>query len=586
VTSTKPLRLLSPVGLVDRIGETPRRRLLAWLEWERAAADGRVAAPSGRPAFPRPTERTDGEHFAAFCRLLRHTKGSFAGRPFELEAWEREFCGELLRFDDQGRRVYRIGLLGIPRKNGKTTLVAAIALYLGSPCEAEPEPEVLLTAGSKDQAGPLFKQAARFIEKGDPVLEHDFDPLATTILRRDGSAGTIVRLSSDGKLHHGANPNGTAVDELHAWITPKQVEMWAALTTAEGARDDPVMAVITTAGHNLETILGELYRAARESPLVELRPEFGAGGFEMRDPEAGMLVQWYGVDAQTVTAVEPELRFTDPEAWAQLVDAFVAANPAEHRSRARLERDLIDRRQDGPTKIRLYGNGWTTAKARWISDVDWYRARELELEAGPTQERLLDELEAVAEQGYAAAVGVDAARTRDTSAVGWCWKDDEGLYHVRARVWSVRRDAPAHVHVDGRRIRNGELRDFIRGPIASRVPVLGVFYDERFFSSEADELDDDGFVVVEMHQGQVEMETAWNAFYDDVPELVRHPADHVLTAHVQAAAGEKAERGWRVRKLRATSPIDALAAVVMARHGAASLDYTPDDGGGLLVLGR
>lgn len=570
-------------GALLIVGLSPRRKLLAWREWERRVAAGELAAPSGRPTFKRPTERTDGDHFAAFCRLLQHTKGPFAGRTFELEQWELEHVREALRFDDEGQRIYRFVLLGIPRKNGKSTFVAAVALYLGSPVEGEPEPEVLLTAGSKDQAGPLFNQARRFIEKAPP-LRYDYSPLKIEIQRTDDSGGVVKRLSADGKLHHGANPNGTAADELHGWVTPKQVEMWAALTTAEGARESAIFYAITTAGSNLETILGAQYRGARDSPLRVDRPEWGSAGFEVRDEAAGMLVQWYGLDGSKVTDVDPNLRFTDADAWAELVDEFVRANPASWRTRERLEADLIDRRQDGSTKIRLYGNGWTAAQARWVPESDWRRLAEAD---DPTEEQLLEELEELADRGIGVAIGVDAARTRDTSAVGWAWLDESGRKHLRVRVWTVRRDVRAHVYSTGRRIRNSDLRDYIAGPIASRVAVLGVLYDERYFSSEADELEEDGFTVVEMHQGQPEMEAAWNGFYDDVlDEAIAHPNDPVLNAHVAAAAGEKVERGWRVRKLRATSPIDGLAAGVMAAYGAGTLAELADTSGGLTVLGR
>ena len=102
-------------------------------------------------------------------------------------------------------------------------------------------------------------------------------------------------MAGDGKLNHGLNPSFVVADELASWATPKQVENWAALSTGFGARDDAIKWVISTSGYDLETILGELYRAAWESELKQMRPEMGGGGFVVRDPEARLLVHCYAV---------------------------------------------------------------------------------------------------------------------------------------------------------------------------------------------------------------------------------------------------------------------------------------------------
>lgn len=519
-------------SIIEAVGLSPRRRLLAGDD---------------------PGVRTDGEHFARFCEeLCRHTKGRWAGRPLALEPWQRAYFDEALRFDDEGRRIYRRCFKGIPRKNGKSTETSALALYLGSPAEGEAEPEVILAAGSREQAGPLFEQAIGFVDTS-PTLSRDYTAQKIGI-ECAANRGRIRRIAADGKLAHGLNPSAIAADELHAWITPKQRELWAALTTADGARDDAQSHVITTAGYDLSTILGELYTAARDSEFYEPRPDMGPGGFVTQDEENGLLVWWWGI--ATNTSLED-------------VEAFQLANPASWRTVQRLARDLADPFVDEPTKLRLYGNVWTAAKDRWIAHDVWQGLR------GPT-EIPLDE---------PVCVGVDAARTRDTTACVWAWRSPEGRIVIRARVWTTRADAPAHVRVQSARLNNDDVRDFIAAELNERYRVSHVLYDERYFSSQADDLSDDGFNVVEMHQGKPEMLEAVDTFYGAaVNGELEHDGDDVLTAHIAATAGQKTERGWKISKVRATNPIDATVAACMARWGAENFTSSVYESSGLTIL--
>ena len=81
--------------------------------------------------MPTASPATQGGHVAAFAaEYCRHTKGRWAGSPVTFEPWQAAFLDEAFRLDDGGRRVYRNVLLGLPRKNGKSTLAAALALYL------------------------------------------------------------------------------------------------------------------------------------------------------------------------------------------------------------------------------------------------------------------------------------------------------------------------------------------------------------------------------------------------------------------------------------------------------------------------
>jgi phage terminase large subunit-like protein len=105
-----------------------------------------------------------GDRVAKFVhQFVRQTKGRWAGVPLTLEPWQKEVLDELYLVDSDGNFVYREALIGIPRKNGKSTLMSAIALY-GLLASGEQGAEVYAAAASKDQARIVFDQARQFVE--------------------------------------------------------------------------------------------------------------------------------------------------------------------------------------------------------------------------------------------------------------------------------------------------------------------------------------------------------------------------------------------------------------------------------------
>ena len=113
----------------------------------------------------------DGLHFSSFTsQFLRHTKSSWAESPFILEPWQQEWATELLRREN-GRRVYREALLGIARKNGKSALCSALALY------ALVVEGALYEPGAEVYAAAASKEAKKEIEEVRPAEEnHGVDP--------------------------------------------------------------------------------------------------------------------------------------------------------------------------------------------------------------------------------------------------------------------------------------------------------------------------------------------------------------------------------------------------------------------------
>src|SRR5439155_17620046 len=99
-----------------------------------------------------------------FPPFLVHPRGPLIGTPFRLEPWQQRFLREFYRRDKQGRRLYRLGLLAMPRGCGKTPLAAGLALY--ELVSRQDAPEVYFAAGSKEQASIGLGFARAFVAQG------------------------------------------------------------------------------------------------------------------------------------------------------------------------------------------------------------------------------------------------------------------------------------------------------------------------------------------------------------------------------------------------------------------------------------
>lgn len=498
-----------------------------------------------------------GEHFARFCATyLRHHQrvpgGPKPGSPFELVEYQREFFNEALEVDDGGSRAWSTAVMVIPRKNGKTTINSALALYFCSPADGEEMPEVILAAAAKKQAGKLYDHARAFIDHpryAVPALRALFLAGASE-LRCPAMGGKIERVAGDGDNNHSLDPSAVVADELHTWSTPKQCENWRALTTADGGRLDPLVVGISTEGADDDNELARLLERVVEGDATEV--EHRRPGLTIyRDRGSRILVFVYAVSSSATLAD---------------IDEFMQANPAPWRTRERVAQDLANRRNDEPTRLRLYGNRRGAGAGRWIADdkIDQLVARGSGVE--------------IPAKAAQVVVAVDGAISRDTTACSWSWRSPGGLIVQRSRVWSCREDRPHDVFVPGGRLDNDLVRDYI---LENLVPAFGVelvFYDERYFETQAKDLSDQGLMCVEMHQGKTEMRAAWDEYYHDVHEgtaptiaLGGEPRSlATLRQHIRNAVGSLTDRGWYVTKKGGKNSIlviDGLASCVMGAYG-------------------
>ena len=189
-------------------------------------------------------------HALRFFDFLKHSKGKWARQPFVLSDWQAFWTAIMfgwLRFD--GTRRYRKAYFRVARKNGKTTWIAGIGLYLFVG-DGEAGAEIFTAATKLSQAKLIHVESEMMVRQSKELSKH------ITIQRNnlfiDGTSCKYVPLGADAKTEDGLNPHGALIDELHAH--PSR-ELYDVIDSATGAREQPLMLMITTAGFGgLETI--------------------------------------------------------------------------------------------------------------------------------------------------------------------------------------------------------------------------------------------------------------------------------------------------------------------------------------------
>jgi phage terminase large subunit-like protein len=179
-----------------------------------------------------------------FLQLLKLT-GDFFGQPFVLLPWQSEIIREVYgTVDENGRRQYKYAYLEIPKKNGKTELIASLAIdhLLNDP----PSGQIYCCAAERDQAGLVYEAAKSKIEQ-DPFLANFLEVVDSKKLIRNPETGTFIKvLSAEAYSKHGINPTVIIFDELHAL---QKRDLWDTMTFGSGsARKEQLIWIITTAG--------------------------------------------------------------------------------------------------------------------------------------------------------------------------------------------------------------------------------------------------------------------------------------------------------------------------------------------------
>lgn len=202
------------------------------------------------------------EKVVKFINNLKHTKGVWHGVPFDLLPWQDKIIRDIFgNVKENGFRQYNTAYVEIPKKNGKSEIAAAIALYLTC-ADNEWGAEVYGCAADRQQASIVFDVAVDMVDQC-PALKKRIKPVISQKRLVYMPLGSFYQvLSSEAFSKHGLNVHGVIFDELHA--QPNR-ELYDVMTKGSGdARMQPLFFLITTAGTDRNSICYEVHQKAED----------------------------------------------------------------------------------------------------------------------------------------------------------------------------------------------------------------------------------------------------------------------------------------------------------------------------------
>ena len=432
------------------------------------------------------------------------SKGIRSGQALELTPWQRQLITALYERRADGLLRYKRSVIGLGRKNGKSLLGSLIALY--GLIEGEHGAEVYSAAGDRRQARVVFDEAKWQVQQSSALSQ--ICKVYRDVIEVPSTHSIYRVLSSDAKLQQGLNPSTVVFDELH--VQPNS-ELWDALTLGSGARKDPQIVAITTAGYDMQSICGLLYGYGQKVCRGEIDDEtFGFWWWEAGE----------GCD------------LNDRQAWLE-------ANPNLAEGLLDWEDMEIAVKQTSEVSVRRYRlNQWVrTAEDSWLPQGAWELCRS-DLQLQP---------------GAATWVGVDMALKRDTTAVVLVQKH-EGRVVARAKIWLP----------EGGVLDVSGVESYLR-EIAQQYDIQEIAFDPAFFMRTAEALAEDGFPMVEFPQSPQRMIPACGNLYElIVNQKIAHDGNPLFSDHVLSAAQRVKDNGWTLSKGKSKRKIDAVIALAIA----------------------
>lgn len=481
------------------------------------------------------------ERAVKFIGSLKHTKGQWAGLNFELQPWQRDgiiipLFGAL---NPDGTRQYRTCFIELPRKNGKTTLAAAIALYLLS-ADGEMGAEVYSAANDKDQASLVFNEAASMARQAPALIRRSRIIDSTKRIIYHPTNSFYRAISSENYTKYGFNAHGIIYDELHA--APDR-DLWDTLITSTGSRRQPLTVVITTAGYDRNSICWEQHDYALKvlKGIIE-------------DPTFLPIIYAAPEDAD----------WQDEEVW-------YACNPALGIFRNLEEmRGLAAKAKEMPalemTFRRLYLNQWTSSAERWMQ-IDLWDAC-----AGKINEKNL--------KGKPCYAGLDLSATTDLTALSLVFPDN-GRYDVLVRFWIPKDTMRKKEHADKVPYSVWAKKGFVTPTegnvidykyithelkaLRGKFDIKEVAFDRWGATKLVQDLQDEGFTIVPFGQGFASMSPPTKELMNLVlGKKIRHGGNPVLRWNVDNLVVNQDPAGnLKPDKAKSTSRIDGVVATIM-----------------------
>ena len=490
-------------------------------------------------------DKSAADYAVAFIENLCHTKGTWAGKPFELIDWQEQIIRDLFgTLKPNGYRQFNTAYIEIPKKQGKSELAAAVALLLTCG-DGEERAEVYGCAADRQQAAIVFDVAADMVRMC-PALSKRVKILASQKRLIYTPTNSFYQvLSAEAYSKHGFNIHGVVFDELH---TQPNRKLFDVMTKGSGdARMQPLYFLITTAGTDTHSICYETHQKAKDI-------------IEGRKIDATFYPVIYGADESD--------DWTDPKVWKKAnpslditvgIDKVKAAcesakqNPGE---------------ENAFRQLRL--NQWVKQAVRWMPMEKWDKC------AFAVDE---DELE-----GRVCYGGLDLSSTTDITAFVLVFPplDEEDKYIILPYFWipednltlRVNRD---HVPYDvwerqgylqtteGNVVHYSFIEKFI-DRLGERFNIREIAFDRWGAVQMVQNLESMGFTVVPFGQGFKDMSPPTKELMKLVLEQkIAHGGHPVLRWNMDNIYIRTDPAGnIKADKEKSTEKIDGAVATIMA----------------------
>ena len=523
-----------------------RRRDGAWREEVRLVAMRKLKKyrPTKFRARGSVYDKAAADYAVSFIECLCHTKGTWAGKPFELIDWQEQIIRDVFgTVKGNGYRQFNTAYVEIPKKQGKSELAAAVALLLTCG-DGEERAEVYGCAADRQQASIVFEVAADMVRMC-PALNRRVKILASQkrIVYQPTNSFYQV-LSAEAYSKHGFNIHGVVFDELH---TQPNRKLFDVMTKGSGdARMQPLYFLITTAGTDTNSICYETHQKAVD--ILEGRKA---------DPTFYPVI--YGADEAA--------DWTDPKVWKKANPSLGITVGLDKVKVACESAKQNPGEENSFRQLRL--NQWVKQAVRWMPMAKW--------------DACGFRVDAEGLEGRVCYGGLDLSSTTDITAFVLVFPplDEEDKFCVLPYFWipeetlelRVRRD---HVPYDvwarqgfletteGNVVHYGYIEKFIER-LGERFNIREIAFDRWGAVQMVQNLEGMGFTVVPFGQGFKDMSPPTKELMKLVLEqMVAHGGHPVLRwmmdnifIRTDPAGNIKAD------KEKSTEKIDGAIAMIM-----------------------
>jgi len=318
-------------------------------------------------------------------KFCTHTKGDLAGEPLLLEPFQKKIVGDLFGWKNSKTKLrkYKVALIQLPRKNGKTTLMAGLICYCLFSLK-ERGNELYAAAGDRGQAGIIFSIVSQMVLQNEHLSKRA--KVFRNSIVNESKGNFFQAISSDSKTKHGFSAGIVVMDELHV---QKNRDLYDTLLTSTGARAEPLFISITTSGYDKNSIGYEIYSYAKnvESNIIQ-DDSFYSCIFE----------------------ADKEDDITLESTWKKANPCYGVSLKKEYMKRE--SQRAIDVPSYRNTFLRLHLNIWTDSYSSWLTSGEWDACYDKNFDYSTLE-------------GKQCWGGIDLSTTRDISAVVLLFHENE-----------------------------------------------------------------------------------------------------------------------------------------------------------------